>query len=122
MTTLYHYIAGQSLERLAALSDGIFAVAMKLLVLDLRLPERETLHLQQPLWAIGAVQSEQVLWDGLVELAPRQLLLGGSDGQPLAGSSKHSSQALRQLLTLTETHHPEKVPRVMDLATLPTRP
>jgi uncharacterized membrane protein len=55
MTTLYHYIAGQCLKRLAALSDGIFAVAMKLAVLDLRLPVRETIHLQKPLWASGAV-------------------------------------------------------------------
>ena len=28
MPTAYHRIAGSSLERLAALSDGIFAVAM----------------------------------------------------------------------------------------------
>src|SRR5436309_12266209 len=39
MSTVYNRIAGQSLERLAALSDGIFAVAMTLLVLDLRIPE-----------------------------------------------------------------------------------
>ena len=32
----YNQIAGQSVERLAALSDGVFAVAMTLLVLDLR--------------------------------------------------------------------------------------
>ena len=38
MTTLYNQIAGQSLGRLASLSDGIFAVAMTLLVLDLRAP------------------------------------------------------------------------------------
>jgi len=34
MPTSYNQIAGQSLERLAAPSDGIFAVAMTLLVLD----------------------------------------------------------------------------------------
>ncbi len=34
MTTSYNAIAGQNVERLAALSDGIFAVAMTLLVLS----------------------------------------------------------------------------------------
>ncbi len=44
MTMRYNAIAGQSVERLAALSDGIFAVAMTLLVLDLRIPAREAVH------------------------------------------------------------------------------
>jgi uncharacterized membrane protein len=38
MRTSYNEIAGQNVERLAALSDGIFAVAITLLVLDLRYP------------------------------------------------------------------------------------
>src|SRR5260370_31634334 len=41
MSTSYNRIAGQSVERLAALSDGIFAVAMALLVVDLDLPAKE---------------------------------------------------------------------------------
>lgn len=36
MAKSYNQIAGQSAERLAALSDGVFAVAMTLLALDLR--------------------------------------------------------------------------------------
>ena len=40
----YNLIAGQNVERLAALRDGIFAVAMTLLVLDLRVPSREAIH------------------------------------------------------------------------------
>jgi uncharacterized membrane protein len=39
-TTTYNRVAGQSLERLAALSDGIFGVAMTLLLLDLHVPEK----------------------------------------------------------------------------------
>lgn len=42
--TVYNRIAGESVERLAALRDGIFGVAMTLLLLDLRVPAREVIH------------------------------------------------------------------------------
>ena len=39
MSLSYNHIAGQSAERLAALSDGLFGVAMTLLLLDLTVPK-----------------------------------------------------------------------------------
>jgi len=59
MSELYNRFAGQSLERLNTLSDGIFAVAMTLLVLNLRLPGGNESH-----------ASEQALRDVLRGLAP----------------------------------------------------
>lgn len=62
MPSLYNRVAGQSVERLAALSDGIFAVAMTLLVLDLRVPASQAVH------------SERDLWRVLVALSPRLII------------------------------------------------
>lgn len=62
MRANYNHIAGQSVERLAALSDGVFAVAMTLLVLDLRTPAETAIH------------SERDLWNAIVLLAPRILV------------------------------------------------
>ncbi|HVY17867.1 MAG TPA: TMEM175 family protein [Rhodopila sp.] len=62
MPTHYNAIAGQSVERLAALSDGLFAVAMTLLVLDLKVPAAE------------AIRTEASLVHALGDLAPRLLV------------------------------------------------
>jgi uncharacterized membrane protein len=58
----YNRIAGQSLERIAALSDGVFAVALTLLVLDLHTP------------VAAAIHSEGELWQALIALAPKVLI------------------------------------------------
>jgi uncharacterized membrane protein len=55
----YNRIAGRNLDRLIALSDGVFSVAMTLLVLDLRAP------------AYDAIHSERELLVALAALSPR---------------------------------------------------
>ena len=63
MRLSYNRIAGQSVERLAALSDGIFAVAMTLLVLDLHTPARQAIHSERDLCvALGAMGPQLVTW------------------------------------------------------------
>jgi uncharacterized membrane protein len=57
----YNRIAGKNLGRLEALSDGVFAVAMTLLVLDLKAPTAQAIH------------SETDLWTALVVLSPKLL-------------------------------------------------
>ena len=39
MRTIYNQIAGQKVGRIEALSDGVFAIALTLLVLDIKVPE-----------------------------------------------------------------------------------
>ncbi len=63
MPTLYNRIQGRNLDRLAALSDGIFAVAMTLLVLDLRIPSPAEVHGEgQLLAALGALGPQWIAY------------------------------------------------------------
>jgi uncharacterized membrane protein len=62
MPPSYNRIAGQSIERLAALSDGIFSVGMTLLVLDLHVPAREV------------IQGEADLLHALVGIGPQVVM------------------------------------------------
>jgi len=64
MLATYNAFAGRSVQRLAALSDGIFAVAMTLLVLDLIVPTTDAVH------------SEHDLWRALVAMSPGLLMFG----------------------------------------------
>jgi uncharacterized membrane protein len=59
---LYDRVATRNLERLTALSDGVFAVAMTLLVLDLRAPAQELVH------------SDGSLLRALVPMTPRLVM------------------------------------------------
>jgi uncharacterized membrane protein len=61
MSAIYNRIAAQSLERLAALSDGIFAVAITLLVLDLHVPASEGIHTEGDLWTALSVVTPHLL-------------------------------------------------------------
>jgi uncharacterized membrane protein len=65
MPTLYNLIQGRNLERLAALSDGIFAVAMTLLVLDLHIPTAAQVHNEHELLAALCALGPQWLTYGM---------------------------------------------------------
>jgi uncharacterized membrane protein len=66
MGSSYNRVAGQSVERLGALADGVFAVAMTLLALDIHVP------------LPGSIHSEAALWQALAALGPRFLMYGMS--------------------------------------------
>jgi TMEM175 potassium channel family protein len=57
MSSVYNAFSGRSLERVQALADGVFAVAMTLLVLDLRLPGHEA-------------EDSSALWSQITHLGP----------------------------------------------------
>lgn len=57
----YNRMAGKNLGRLEALSDGVFAVAMTLLVLDLKIPTAQAIHSEAGLWAALLALSPKLL-------------------------------------------------------------
>src|SRR5437867_12184874 len=59
MTLSYSDIATRRLDRIAALADGLFALAMTIIVLEIRVPDP------------GPIRSEEELWTALLHLAPR---------------------------------------------------
>jgi len=73
MPARYHRFAGSSLTRLAALSDGVFAVAMTLLVLDLKTPVVPK-RAQHPIWSAGGGGSEHALLHSLLHSVAPHLL------------------------------------------------
>jgi uncharacterized membrane protein len=58
---IYNEIAGRNVERLAAVSDGVFAFAMTLLVLDLRVPAGDFIHSERDLLHALAALTPNVL-------------------------------------------------------------
>jgi uncharacterized membrane protein len=75
--TEYRRFSGTSLARLAALSDGVFAVALTLLVLDLRVPVLHIVQAESPLWSAGTA-NEARLAESLVGVLPSLLTYGTS--------------------------------------------
>lgn len=61
MSVVYNEIANRSLERIGALSDGLFAIAMTLIVLEIHVP------------APTGIATESDLWANLIPLGPRFL-------------------------------------------------
>ena len=59
MENTYAQIAGRSVERLNALSDGLFAIAMTLIVLDIHVPPQGAVHTETQLLGALAARAPQ---------------------------------------------------------------
>jgi uncharacterized membrane protein len=69
----YHQIAGGNLSRLSALNDGVFAIVLTLLILDVHAPVLDVVHAAAPLWAEGSLQAEGDLLAALGPMTPNLL-------------------------------------------------
>jgi len=90
MKTFYHQLAGTSVERISALSDGIFGVAMTLLILEVRVPLKEGIHNEgQLLRALTALAPQLVTY--LMSLLTLGIFWMGQQAQlnQLAHSDRH---------------------------------
>lgn len=61
MPPTYNDISGRALERIAALSDGLFAIAMTIIVLDIRLPDPASIRNDAGLLAALATLAPQIV-------------------------------------------------------------
>lgn len=61
MQTHYNTLAGEEVGRIAALSDGIFAIAATILVLDFHTPEPADIHSEAELLRALAASAPRLL-------------------------------------------------------------
>jgi uncharacterized membrane protein len=59
MPMSYNRISARGLDRISALSDGLFAIAMTLIVLEIRVPDP------------GRITTDAELWNALLTLGPK---------------------------------------------------
>jgi uncharacterized membrane protein len=57
----YNQLAGQKVQRIEAISDGVFAIAMTLLILDIKVPLPENIHTESQLWSAFLTLSPKLL-------------------------------------------------------------
>jgi hypothetical protein len=89
MSEPYNRFTGQSLERLTALSDGLFAVAMTLLVLDLRVPVTTAALPGETCWWRVLARAFRYRWPSCLPTPGRATLrLSGSSAPGPAGESR----------------------------------